>query len=293
MIYEIRLSIRYEFAAPAGGGRHLLRLLPAEVAGVQRVRQAGLDILPAPVDRSEFRDFFGNRVVELALPAGHSSLRFDARAVVERLAPPDATASLPLAGLPAALAAVASVSAQAPHHFTAASPRIDTDGDIAAYARLATRGAVTVADAVQALGRALHADMRFDAGATTVDTPPAEAFSRRHGVCQDFAQVMIAGLRGLGIPTGYVSGFLRTLPPEGQPRLEGADAMHAWVRAWAGPQAGWIEYDPTNACPAGTDHVTVAVGRDYGDVAPVAGVLRLAGGQTTSHAVDMVELAGI
>ena len=89
--------------------------------------------------------------------------------------------------------------------------------------------------------------MNFDPEATTVDTPPAEAFARRHGVCQDFAQVMIACLRGVGVPAGYVSGFLRTDPPPGQPRLEGADAMHAWVRAWCGWQAGWIEYDPTNA----------------------------------------------
>lgn len=291
MIYDIRLSIRYEFATPAGGGRHLLRLLPAEVAGVQHVRQAGLDATPAPVDRSEFFDFFGNRVVELALPAGHRSLRFDARAVVERLAPPECALSLARDDLPAALAAMASVSPASPHHFTAPSPRIDADGDITAHARAVTRDADNVTDAVQALGRALHAEMRFDAGATTVDTPPTEAFRRRHGVCQDFAQVMIAGLRGLGIPAGYVSGYLRTLPPAGQPRLEGADAMHAWVRAWAGPQAGWVEYDPTNACLAGTDHVTVSVGRDYGDVAPVSGVLRLAGGQSTSHAVDMVELA--
>ena len=141
---------------------------------------------------------------------------------------------------------------------------------------------------MRAVGLALHRDMRFDPDATTVDTPPAEAFARRHGVCQDFAQVMIACLRGVGIPAGYVSGFLRTNPPPGQPRLEGADAMHAWVRAWCGWQAGWVEFDPTNAIPAGTDHIVVARGRDYGDVAPVKGILRIAGEQTSEHAVDVV-----
>ena len=130
--------------------------------------------------------------------------------------------------------------------------------------------------------------MKFDPDATTVDTPPAEAFARRHGVCQDFAQVMIACLRGIGIPAGYVSGFLRTNPPPGKPRLEGADAMHAWVRAWCGWQTGWVEFDPTNAIPAGTDHIVAARGRDYGDVAPVKGILRIAGDQTTEHAVDVL-----
>ena len=156
-----------------------------------------------------------------------------------------------------------------------------------AYAREQIDPGMTALDAVRAVGLALHRDMRFDPEATTVDTPPAEAFARRHGVCQDFAQVMIACLRGIGIPAGYVSGFLRTNPPPGQPRLEGADAMHAWVRAWCGWETGWVEFDPTNAVFAGTDHILVARGRDYGDVAPVKGVLRIAGAQTTEHAVDV------
>ena len=122
----------------------------------------------------------------------------------------------------------------------------------------------------------------------TVDTPAIDAFERRHGVCQDFSHIMIACLRSIGIPAGYVSGFLRTIPPEGQQRLEGADAMHAWVRAWCGIESGWIEYDPTNALRVGQDHIVVARGRDYGDTAPVKGVLRTAGTQTTGHKVDVI-----
>jgi transglutaminase-like putative cysteine protease len=132
--------------------------------------------------------------------------------------------------------------------------------------------------------------MTFDAEATTVDTPPREAFARGRGVCQDFTHVMIAGLRGIGIPAGYVSGFLRTFPPPGQPRLEGADAMHAWVRAWVGREMGWIEFDPTNDQAAGVDFVTVAVGRDYDDVAPIRGALRSAGRAETRQAVDVLPL---
>ena len=101
---------------------------------------------------------------------------------------------------------------------------------------------------------------------------------------------MIAGLRALGIPAGYVSGFLRTQPPPGRPRLEGADAMHAWVRAWTGIEAGWTEYDPTNACFVSADHVVIGYGRDYSDTAPITGSLRLSGSQIGSHGVDIAEI---
>jgi len=99
-------------------------------------------------------------------------------------------------------------------------------------------------------------------------------------------------LRTAGVPAGYVSGFLRTIPPKGQPRLQGADAMHAWVRAWCGLEVGWVEYDPTNAVFSGTDHIIIARGRDYSDVAPVKGVLRTSGQQDADHAVDVIEVEG-
>ena len=139
-------------------------------------------------------------------------------------------------------------------------------------------------------GRALNAEMTFDAEATDVDTSPREAFAQRRGVCQDFTHVMIAALRGIGIPAGYASGFLRTFAPPGKPRLEGADAMHAWVQAWVGQDMGWVEFDPTNNQPAGVDYITIGYGRDYSDVAPVRGALRSAGGHESKQAVDVIPL---
>jgi transglutaminase-like putative cysteine protease len=147
-----------------------------------------------------------------------------------------------------------------------------------------------VLDLLLALGRDLHGLMQFDPGATTVETAPEEAFLARHGVCQDYAHVLIAGLRAVGVPAGYVSGFLRTLPPPGRDRLEGADAMHAWVRAWTGADMGWVEYDPTNDLLVGQDHIRVAVGRDYGDVSPVRGILRHAGTQQVRQMVDVLRV---
>lgn len=290
MLYDIKLVIHYDYATPAGGGRHLLRLLPAHLPGRQTVRSSALTISPLPVERRNFNDFFGNQVTELSLPAGHDAVAFEARALVDRPAQVLPQDDLALVDLPASLANHLSIAPDAPHHFLPPSPRIPPDAAITAFARDVIAGQRGLINATEAMGRALHATLTFDPNATTVDTPPSEAFANKTGVCQDFAQIMIAGLRGMGIPAGYVSGYLRTLPPPGQPRLEGADAMHAWVRVWAGPRAGWIDYDPTNACFAGEDHVTVAHGRDYVDVAPVAGVLRIAGGQSSSQAVDMVAL---
>jgi transglutaminase-like putative cysteine protease len=137
---------------------------------------------------------------------------------------------------------------------------------------------------------AIHADFEYDPKATDVETRPAEAFALRKGVCQDFAHVMIAGLRGVGIPAGYVSGFLRTNPPPGKPRLEGADAMHAWVRAWCGQHVGWVEFDPTNAMIAGPDHISIGHGRDYADISPIVGVLRTHGSHETSQSVDVLRV---
>ena len=136
---------------------------------------------------------------------------------------------------------------------------------------------MTTLAAVEAIGKAIDRDMAYEPGSTQVDTPPEEAFARGAGVCQDFTHIMIGCLRAIGVPAAYVSGFLRTSPPEGQERLEGADAMHAWVRAWCGPGFGWVEYDPTNGIRVGEQHIVVAYGRDYGDVAPVRGVVRISG----------------
>lgn len=289
MLYRLRLSFRYDFARPTGAGRQLLRISPADLPGMQEVQQASITVTPAPVERSGFTDFFGNEVTQLVLPAGLTQLRFD---MTGRVLRHDDETELDLSARPANLAPdladITDLGPHSPHHFLRASPRIPRVAPIADFARAACGKAATVREAVECLGRAIHAQMRFDAEATEVDTPIAEAFAGRHGVCQDFSQIMISGLRSLGIPAAYVSGFLRTVPPPGKPRLEGADAMHAWVRAWTGAEAGWCEYDPTNTCFVGADHVTIGYGRDYGDVAPVTGSMRLAGSQSGSHSVDIL-----
>lgn len=291
--YRLSLDIRYRFDRPTGAARQILRICPAAIPAVQEVTACTVTVDPRPVERGRFTDAFGMQAVELVLPAGLTALHFAMQAEVIRHAPapaPGADLSVPLAGLRAELAAVTGLGPNSPHHFLPPSPRIPPVPAIAAFAATAVAGAATTRAAVVALGRALHDAMRFDPQATEVDTPIATAFAGRYGVCQDFAQIMVAGLRSLGVPAAYVSGFLRTLPPPGQPRLQGADAMHAWVRAWTGQAGGWVDYDPTNACLVGADHVTIGHGRDYGDAAPVIGMLRLEGSQSGSHSVDLEEI---
>ncbi len=291
MLYEVRMTTTHTYGRAAVGGRHLLRLMPAEIPGVQRMIAGALDITPRPRERYDRVDFFGNRTTGLLFAEAHSEVSFTVRARVERSPIPDGLDISPtLAGLRAEIDAWRSLGPDSPHHFLDASPRVARDPAISDYAAGITRDCRSVLDAVATLNRALNRDMTYDPEATTVGTAPSEAFAARHGVCQDFSHIMIAGLREIGIPAGYVSGFLQTQPPPGQPRLEGADAMHAWVSAWCGRETGWVEFDPTNAIRVSSDHIVVARGRDYSDVAPVKGVLWTAGTQTTDQAVDVIPL---
>jgi transglutaminase-like putative cysteine protease len=128
----------------------------------------------------------------------------------------------------------------------------------------------------------IHEDFEFDPEATIVSTPVEEVFEKKAGVCQDFAHLQIACLRSLNLPARYVSGYLRTYPPPGKPRLVGADASHAWVGAYCGSEIGWVDFDPTNNVIPSLDHVTIGWGRDYADVCPIQGVFT-GGGKTLMH----------
>lgn len=293
MIYDIKLRISYDYTYPAAVGRHIACILPRDLGPGQRLIAGLLDIAPRPHERVDRVDFFGNRVSEFSFRNPHQGIALIMTARIDRNdLPPRLTDSAQLSDLARTLADSADLGPDSPLHFVSPSVRVPPNAAMTAFASAHLTAAMSVAEAVLALNSALYRHMKFDAKATTVDTPASEAFSKRHGVCQDFSHILITCLRGIGIPAGYVSGFLRTLPPPGKPRLEGADAMHAWVRAWCGPRLGWIEVDPTNNTLAGRDHIVVARGRDYTDVAPIKGVLRGSGRQKSRQAVDVVPVAG-
>ena len=162
--------------------------------------------------------------------------------------------------------------------------------EIAAWAGPRISGAGTAFEAASALMHSIHDEFAYDSKATKADTPPAQAFRARRGVCQDFAHIMIIALRQFGIPAAYVSGYLRTIPPPGKERLVGADATHAWVNVWCGAVLGWIGFDPTNAMLVGNDHIFTAMGRDFADVSPVDGVFIGGSGQRMNVSVAVTPL---
>ena len=291
MLYDLNLHMGYVYDVPASGARHVIRVLPLSLPDRQRLIAGSVTVAPNADERTTFIDFFGQQATSVLVRAPHDRLdiRMQARVMVEA---PTITADLSpeLDELKEELAELWSVGPASPHHLAGPSPRLAEEPQIAAYAREIARPGQTVREIALALCARIHKDFTYDPEATTVDTTPKEAFRLQRGVCQDFAHVMIVGLRSLGIPAGYVSGFLRTIPPPGKERLEGADAMHAWGRGWCGETLGYLELDPTNDIPAGSDHIVVAYGRDYADIAPVVGVLKGYGNQKVVQAVDVVPL---
>jgi len=291
MQYDLTLRMGYTYQIPASNARHMLRLLPLSLPGRQRLVAGSLTISPTPEDQARFIDFFDHPTTSILVRKPHEKLdiRMQARVSVESL-PVTADFSPVLADLADEIADCWLVSSLSPHHFVSPSPRLPESPEISDYARQWLLPKLTVMQIARAMCTKIHKDFTYDGKATNVDTTPKEAFKLKRGVCQDFSHIMITALRSLGIPAGYVSGFLRTIPPPGKERLEGADAMHAWVRVWCGGTVGWIELDPTNDIPAGTDHIVVAYGRDYSDVAPVIGVLKSYGSQKIDQAVDVIPL---
>jgi transglutaminase-like putative cysteine protease len=291
MIYDIRLVTLSTYEDYVPFARHVLRLLPGGRSS-QRVLSCALSVEPASCELYAARDFFGNEVTSVACLEAHHSFIARAEARVEVTPPVPMGETPPWEQVAAEALRVPSLAPDAPAHFLYPSRMAPLSDTIRAYAETSFAPGRAVADGVVDFTKRLHADFVYDGAATTVSTLPEEAFVLRRGVCQDYAHVMISGLRSFGLPAAYVSGFIRTLPPPGQPRREGVDSMHAWVMAWCGETAGWLAVDPTNALVVKDEHVVVAVGRDYSDVAPLDGVIFSSGAQrTVDVAVDMAVVA--
>lgn len=289
MIYDIRHVTTYSYESPVSFARCLLRLEPKTGDGQQLISHK-VDIKPLPAERTLRTDFFGIKTESIVIDAAHRALRIDARSRVDvaRTVPPRDMVSPPWEQVREAAFTSNSLSADFPVGYLFASPLIPIQPPITDYAGESFSAGNGIFVSTVGLMQRIKRDFVYDSRATEISTPLNEVFGKRRGVCQDFAHIMIAGLRGLGLPAAYVSGYLRTIPPPGRPRLQGADATHAWVSVWCGAELGWLGFDPTNDLVIGNDHVVLATGRDYTDVSPVDGVIVGSRKQKLAVAVDVI-----
>ena len=263
----------YTYSSPVVLSQQLLHLTPRPLPWQERHAHR-ISIEPAPGEYDEHDDYFGNRAGIALIAAPHRDLLVRATSVVS-VAPREKEA---MARPQIAWETVREQGRSHAAEFLHESPHVETLRELAEFAARSLVRGRSALEAALDLAHRIHRDFEFDRTATSVSTPLREVLKRRRGVCQDFAHLMIGGLRANGVPARYVSGYLLTDPPPGRPRLIGADASHAWVSAWCGEAAGWVDLDPTNDCLADDEHVTLGWGRDFGDVTPMRGVI-LGGGE--------------
>jgi transglutaminase-like putative cysteine protease len=289
VIYTVRHRTTYSYEGTVAFARCVLRLTPQSSAA-QTVSDSVITVTPMPSNTLQRTGPFGEHTVTLTIDKPHKELVIEARSRVDvhNPPPPDATASPTWESIRAQSYVSEDVGPDGPATYLYPTARTPILAQITDYARASFTPGRPIVEAATHLMTQIRWDFVYDSDATDVSTPANEAFKARRGVCQDFAHIMISALKGLGLPAGYVSGYLRTIPPPGQPRLEGADATHAWVRLWCGDKDGWIGFDPTNALIVQDDHIILAVGRDYSDVAPIDGIMLGSSHQALKVEVDVI-----
>jgi transglutaminase-like putative cysteine protease len=289
VIYDIRHVTTYAYESPVSFARCSLRLEPLSGDGQQLISHT-VEIRPRPANRTVRRDFFGTHTESILIETPHRNLRIDSRSrvSVSRSAPGRTTQGPAWETVRDGAFAATSLGPASPIGYVFASPLVPVLGPVTQYAALSFPAAGGILAAAVDLMHRIRTEFKYDPKATVISTPLKEVFEKRHGVCQDFAHVMIAGLRGLGLPAAYVSGYLRTIPPPGKARLQGADATHAWVLLWCGEGLGWVGFDPTNDILVENDHIELAVGRDFSDVSPVDGIIVGSRKQKLGVAVDVL-----
>jgi transglutaminase-like putative cysteine protease len=290
--YQVLHRTEYRYAAPVSLSQQLLHLQPRAALRQECIEHA-LEILPAPSRRHDAIDAFGNPVTRLEFDRPHESLSITSQArlwIAPRKAALDPLDSPPWEAVVAQLAYRAG---RAPDdelfdamRYRSQSPFVRIKRALADYARRDFSARRPLLDASIALMQRIHAEFAYDQKATQIATPLLQVFEQRRGVCQDFSHVMLACLRSLGLSARYVSGYLRSTREPARGALVGADASHAWLAVYC-PRNGWIDLDPTNRVLPELSHVTLAWGRDFGDISPLRGVILGGGSHKLEVAVSM------
>jgi transglutaminase-like putative cysteine protease len=288
MMYDIRHRTTFTYEDVVSVSHHVLHLSPRRHPR-QRALETAMLIDPSPAVDSQGSDYFGNPVHYLTVQEPHDQLVVEARSRIDVQPLPasiDLGASERWVETRESLAAAADDTMLQAFQFVFDSPYSVADEDVRDYALQSFVGDRPVLEAAMDLTSRIYAEFEYRGGVSDVSTPVRDVFDMRKGVCQDFAHLEIACLRSLGLAARYVSGYLRTRPPEGKEKLVGADASHAWLSVWCGSN-GWVDFDPTNNVIPNVEHITIGWGRDYGDVSPINGFIVGGGAHQVAVAVDV------
>ena len=292
MKLQVTHETRYLYTPVVETAQHVAHLRPRDTAN-QRLLQHSLRIEPRPSELHSDADVFGNTRVFFALTATHEALVVVADSVVETRRPAPPASPMGWEQVRERFRYQAGAPFDAAAEFVFSSPYVPRHTDFSDYARPSFAPGISLLAAATDLTQRIHRDFEYAAESTEINTPAVEALALRKGVCQDFAHIMVACFRMMGLPARYVSGYLLTQPPPGQPRLVGADASHAWVSVYV-PDVpghdGWYDFDPTNDRVPGEDYVTLAIGRDYSDVSPMRGVIHGGASHTLRVGVTVAPL---
>lgn len=280
MRYCLRHYTQYQYEEAVEQAQNQIRMLLRPDVPGQRVEQRMLRVHPRPAYGKLQTDFFGNRTLYLEVDQAHHDFKLFLKHYVQIEARPPVAQSPAWEQVSQALSQPQDEAQRKTRLYTLDSPKAPSSKALAQYAAASFKPGRALHEAAMAFTRQIHREFKFDPKVTSVTTPVNEVLQKKRGVCQDFAQLMIAALRSLGLAARYVSGYLETVPPPGKPRLVGADASHAWVSVWC-PQNGWLDFDPTNNCVPDQRYITTAWGRDYEDVIPMNGVIRGGGKRST------------
>ncbi len=287
MKYRILHNTSYKYSAPASLSQNELFLHPRATPS-QEVLDCQVSIVPKPQYLHRRTDYFGNTALVFMVQHPHNELSMSATSIVRTSLPviPNPETTIPWEMTVKRLAARRQPVELESAQFVFASPLISVNEEATAYARSSFPAGTPVLAGAVDLVRRIYTEFAYDKSASTVDTTVEQVLAKRKGVCQDFAHLAISCLRGLGLAARYVSGYMETVPPPGKPKLVGADASHAWLSVFV-PDFGWVDLDPTNNLMGNETYITVSWGRDYGDVAPVKGVVMGGGVHMLSVMVDV------
>ncbi len=289
MRYKITHRTEYEYARKVANCYNVARLIPRNLPE-QECHRRQILVDPTPSSYREFVDHFGNRTCYFDIQQSHHALIVSSISEVTRSRP--AAAKSPGPGWSKALEIFRQSREEELleiREFMLPSPLIRPSREVTRYVEQFFVAGKPLRDCILEFGNAIFREFEYDPEFSDIATPLADVMKHRRGVCQDFAHLAIAGLRAMGLPAAYVSGYLETLPPPGKEKLRGSDASHAWFRAYV-PEVGWFEFDPTNNIQPAEQHVVIGYGRDYSDVAPLRGVIQGGGEHKIKVAVDVEQV---